>query len=231
MFELAKRIANAKYLSDVFVIAQQALKDFVGDKELTDDEKTAFATELSEVVSAFLSDKGDISVVYTLTPEDKMSAVTAARNEEKALADERVSSVQAELNILKAEKETLLANLNTANETIATIEKEKSEQALQNKVDAFITDIVKAGISLTDSMKKNLSILAVAKLDKCEKEEDEKVVLDEIKNDMIATAKQSNLEDASRIMGSMALGGDKDSNMDLEAKLQKVREDSKKENN
>lgn len=229
MFKLADKIAKAKNLSDVFVIAQQALRDLKGEASLTEEQIDAFASELAEVTKSRISDadfKLDFETVYTVTDEEKLDAVTTAREEEKNKAKLKIDEIQAKLDSKETEitgLNTKISELETANTELKDADAKKEKEAKASK---FVADLISEGVTLTDSMSKRVKTYALAALDTDESEKE----LKELRTDLFTTAKQTALEDGSRIMGEGTAGGsNNDKGDDLASKIKAIRKEHAKE--
>jgi len=222
MFNLKEKITSSMSINDAIVIALRTLKDFQGDRALTDEEVTAFATEFGEAVTPKLT-QSDFRVadIYTLTDSDKLSAIEAARTEEKTEAASKAVELQSQIDTLSTEKEGLEATISDKDKEIDTLKNAENDRAVASKVDAFINDIKSSGVNLTESLEADVRTLAKAKLDN---EEDMK----KLKGDLIASVKQSVLITASATMGDSSASGDGDEPSGMTAKLDKAREKTEK---
>lgn len=225
MFKLTEKTSKAKSLSDVFVIAQQVLKDFIGDNSLTSEQSEAFASELSEVISELLTEaEFKVSSIYTLTDEAKLDAISNARDEEKKTAQLKFDEITATMT----QKDTEIEGLNTKVSTLTKDNKDLKDAEVKKeqeaKVDAFVESLKSSGITMTESMEGRVKTLAVAIVD----DSDE---LKSLRSDLLATAKQSTLANGSEVLGGNGAGGETGNPSSLKEKLEAVREAHVKEGN
>lgn len=196
MFKLMEKIADCKTLSDIFVVAQNVLSDFMGNNtKLDEKDAEAFITELNEVIKAHInSDNFKVDKVYTFTSQDKLDAVTKARNEEKVVVEELKNAHAKEVDKLSKEKINVQAELDSVKKEFETIVNASKEAELVKKVNAFLDDLKKSGITLADNMANSIKGLVSASIN-----DDEK--LKAIKDDLIITIKKSKLVEGSKVMG------------------------------
>ena len=205
MFELSNKIAEAKNLSDIFVIAQTVLDEFLKDKKLDEAAVKSFTEELSEVVkAAILKEDFKITEVYTLSTEAHEKEVNdkAAEYETRlAQTEERIKKLNEEKAAIETEKAEFQSKLVTAEEKIANMEQDEIQKTTEAKLNSFIETVKEAGVSLTETMEKTLRAVAFTQLDNEEG-------LKTIREDLIAVIKQSNLSEASDKLGNLSVGGD-----------------------
>ncbi len=209
MFKLAEIVAEAKSLGEIFVLAQTRLKDYMGENSLTEEEVTAFHDELSEVVKSMISDKDfKVDAVFTLTQEERLDAVTKARDDEAKKAglvskehEANLASKDEEIKAFEATLKVKENELKSKSDELFEIKKAESDKLADAKLKDWVQDIVEAGISLTETMKERFVNLAKAHVD-----DDTK--LDELKNDLLVTIKQSKLIEASKNSGGSSASGE-----------------------
>lgn len=230
MYKLAEKVAGAKTLSDIFVQAQVVLKDYMGDEKLSAEDAEAFASELTEVVKAYVSNEGfRVEGIATLTNEQKLDAVSVARDEEKKIAEAVISDLNSQVTAERNKVQSVQTELNSVKATIQEMTDAQAKQAIENKALAFVDNVEKAGISLTDSMKLTVKKMAVAAIESSEDEASEKAALDGIHNDFVATVKQSTLTKASQQLGDSSFNDGNEGDLDLAGKLAKARAEHKEE--
>lgn len=218
MFKLAEIVAKAKSLSEIFVIAQNRLKDYMGENSLTEEEVTAFHEELSEIVKSMISNKDfKVDAVFTLTQEERLNAVTKTREDETKKAvlvskehDSNLASKEEEIQAFEATLKGKEKELKSKSDELSEIKKAEADKLEDAKLKDWVQDIVEAGISLTETMKERFVSLA-----KVHVADDEK--LNELKNDLLVTIKQSKLIEASKNSGgSSASGGTSEEGFEAE---------------
>lgn len=221
MFDLAKKVADAMNLSDLFVKAQTVLRDYQGDKVLSNEETAAFSTELSEVVKAFIEkDDFKVSAVYTLTDEQKLEAIEVARNEEKATAASAKEEFEKTISVLETEKTTVSAELETSNSKIKELTEAEENKAVEAKIDDYMKSFNSDGIELTPVMAKTFRTVIASIVGNDDEEEKVK----ELKKELKASVKQAELADGSQTLGDVTSGGDTDDGS-LKNKLEKLQKE------
>jgi len=222
MFNLSEKITSSTNINDALVIAMRTLKDFQGDKPLQAEEVEAFAAEFAEAVKPLLNQANfRISEIYTLTDADKLTAIEAAREEEKARAATELAELQTKFDNLEVTKVELEATVSSKDEEINTLKNAEADRVKANKVDTFIKEVKEAGVELTETFEADVRTLAEAKLD----DED---ALKSLKGDIVASVKRSVLANASDLMGANSAGSGGNDATSLSAKLDKAQEDSSK---
>lgn len=222
MFGLNDKITSSMSLNDAIVVALRTLKDFQGDRSLQEEEVTAFATEFGEAVTPKLM-QSDFRVadIFTLTDQDKLAAIEAAREEEKNEAASKAAELQTKIDTLSTEKEGLEATISDKDKEITTLKNADKDREIAKKVDDFIADIKTAGVDLTETFEIDVRTLATAKLD-------DEEGMKKLKGDLIASVKRSTLTAASNTMSDNSAGGDDGGLNSMAAKLEKAREENTK---
>ena len=228
MFKLLEKIAKAKNLSEVFVVAQKALVEVQGDKALTEEARTAFVEELNEVVAKIIATEDfkveDIFDTVLANVEVKEVKVTDTEEIEKLTAEiaelkKNVDEASKENEGIKAELEENKTEL-VENKAKLVEKEEAAEKAeVEKKVDAIIEDIESAGVAFDDDFKQDVRQLILSKMEEENSEEE----IAKFRASFIATAKQSVLTEGSNALGDIAPGGSAEPK-GLTAKYKKVRE-------
>lgn len=219
MFKLSEHVKGAKTLSDVFVIAQNVLKDYIGYKVIDKEASDAFKAELAEVVSSFISKDGfEISTIYTVSGEDKLNAITEARNEEKNLAKEKEDELNTVIGNLENEKKELQAQIDTTKKELDDLRLAEAKKLVEDKLVLLVSGIEKSGLPLSDVMKAHVNTIARPIIEAGENVDEE---LKKITNEFVSMAKQAKLTEAS-LSTSPGIGDPDD--VDIQTTLQKIRE-------
>lgn len=223
-FKLKENTKNSKNLSEIFVVAQNVLKDYKGDKQLSEDEVKAFSSEVSEVVAEYIKNDFEIDGIYEITKADKADALTNLRNEKdteiegiKSQHDTVIAAKDAEIERLKGE---ITARENEINELKAAEATRETDALFETAFDELAT----AGLELTDGMKDIVKAMASARVNEENKIKD---VLENVKSEFIALAKKKALIEGSDANGGGAVPGEKTKKSGLDAKLEELAEQYK----
>ena len=221
MFNFKEIMAEAKTLSDVFVIAHDAFAKV----EKVDEEKTkAYAEELSEAILAFMTQE-TCDLGNFITEADKNlaveEAVKATKEEEKSKVDKKETEFASALSEKEEQITQLTEKVNTTEAELDEMKNTEADRELDTKVELFVGSVQEAGIKLTDGMQKYVASLAKPII------EDE-VALEALRTELVATVKQTALEEGSKVMGNGTTGGGK-SATGLGDELKQLREEHKKE--
>ena len=200
MFNLSAKTKDCTSLSDIFVVAQTVLKDYMGDDStLTPEQSEAFASELKEVVQAHISNESfKIPYIYTLTQEAKLEAINAAREEEKRSFEVTKAEFESAIKAKDTEIEQLNKKVAELENAMKEIEEQQKKKEMEAKVASLLNDLESVGMELTDSIREMISQLAMAKLS----EKDGEKALEEIKESFVAMAKKIGVIESSRKTGT-----------------------------
>jgi len=217
MFKLMEKVSGLDNLSEIFHIAHTVLKDFKGEKGLTDEDIVKFNEELIEVLSSKLKES-DFSVdsVFTLTNEEKLEAITEARKEEKKAGDIVADTFKTDLDNMKTERDSLSNEVELLKTRITELETAEKDKEVKAKIDEFIDGM---GLeSLTGSMRDRLHAMAMNNVKDGEIDEE---ALKAFAEDIKVSFNQAELIKASGAMGGGSAGGDNKGN-DLEKELKTI---------
>lgn len=220
MFELSKKVAEAKTFSDIFVIAQTVLNEYLTENKLDEASAKAFSDELAEVVNTTISKEDfKVSEIYTLSTEaheKEITEKTADYENRLSQTEERIKKLNEEKAAIETEKADAQSKLVSAEEKIASMVEDEKKRNTEAKLNSFIETVKNAGVALTETMEKTLRTVASTCL------EDE-TALAAIREDLVAVIKQSNLSEASQQMGSVSVGSD-NGPKDLSGRFKEINE-------
>jgi len=223
MFNLAEKISADMKLSDVFVVAQRVLRDLQGDKALDAEQAEAFISELGEVVKATITaDKFKVENIYTLTDEQKLNAIDAARQEEQDIAKTALSEATSKYEALEASKGEVEAQLATIQKELDELKTAEAKKETDKQVDTFMEELKTAGVVLSaGSFETGIRSMVEANIGNQEG-------LSTLRSELIASFKQSVLTNASDNAGASAGNPGGNDASTLESKLKKVKEEHNK---
>lgn len=221
LFNLKVKTAKCKDLSEIFVVAQNTLREFKGDSPLQAEASKAFATELSETVESFISKESfAVDNVFTVTDAEKLEAMNSVRVEEQVkneefsqknteLTEEIVKlteskdqlAVQAEDS--KKKFDEISAKLEEANQKVSDFELAEAKAKEEAEVKIHFDELSAAGVEVDGLLETEVKKMISERLGK---EEDLKT----LKTELVASFKQKVLADASGIttVGSTGKTGD-----------------------
>jgi len=222
MFKLMEKVSELNSLSEIFHAAHVALKDFKGEKELTEESIVKFNEELIEVINSKLKENSfSVNSVFTLTDEEKLNAITEARKEEKKASDIVINDIKTELDNMKTERDSLSNEVELLKTKIAELETAEKNKEVEAKINEFIDGM---NIEfLTDSMRNRLYKMAMNNVKDGGIDEE---ALKEFAEDIKISFNQAALIKASGAMGGGSVGGDGASN-DLGKELDTISKEYK----
>lgn len=220
MFNLKAKIEGCTTLSQIFAKAQEVLRDFQGDKPLSEEASKAFTDELTEVVASVIKTEDfRVTDIFEVTAAEKLEAVSTARTEEVEKATTAANELNTKIDTLTASNTDLTDQLKTANDTIADFNKEKAEAETKDKVNSFMDELTEAGVKIEgEILSESIKTTVRAKIE-------DKEALDNLKKELIAQAKIEVLDEASR--QPTGAGAGSEGEQTFEQKLEAARKNEK----
>lgn len=213
MFELLKKVQKAKNLNEALAECQRILRDFKGDKALTEEAQKDFASEISEVVTHFISKEDfEIADIFTVTDKEKLDAVEAARTKEIEKANGEKEALQATITSLESEKSTLETAVQTKEEEITSLKEAEKNKEMDAKVEAFMSDLKNDGVDIAGAFAETVKASVRERLQKENAEEEIK----EYRKSMLTAFKREDLLTASDNAGTTAADATDNKEKDLD---------------
>lgn len=224
MYNFDEYKTKVKNFNELMIVAHKVLAEVKGNEELNEKQVDAFINELSDNVKEFITKTDfEMGTLFTKTDQDVRDAIATTQEEWK----KKVELETTTANISLKEKDEEITKLSNKVEEFATkiedMKRTEEEHEVEAKIRTFIDSISESGLALSETMEKNIGKLAKDIID------DDKA-LEDLRNDFIATAKKSVLDDGSQVMGNRSAGGDNESSFKtLGEELKSIRDNNKKE--
>jgi len=220
MFELLKKVSKSKDLNEALAKCQQILRDFKGDSELTEEDQKAFASEVSAVVSHYVSQENfDLPEIYEVTNKAKADAIEAARGEEIAKAEALLAEKEAAYTKVTEENEALRAAIDEKDAKILEMETADAEKELDKKVDAFMSDLKDSGVELAEVLAVDVRASVRTKLTSDNAEQ----AIKDYRKALLASMARENLANASNSAGVSPSGADNPASKSLEDMFEEIK--------